>query len=131
MTRILGISGSLRRDSYNTELLRAAAQELPPGVELELFEGLKAVPAYDADEDVNPDVVTGRHLVDEAAEIPLQLRHAGAELVAAALEIDQVLALGRRREGIRRGVGRVAPRHRDAPHAQPPPKKLPVNLPFW
>ena len=38
--RILGISGSLRRDSHNTSLLRAAALSLPSGVELELFDGL-------------------------------------------------------------------------------------------
>ena len=50
--RILGISGSLRKDSHNTALLRAAAELLPPGVELELFEGLRDVPPYDADEDV-------------------------------------------------------------------------------
>ena len=49
--RILGISGSLRRDSHNTALLRAAAELLPPGVELELFDGLKAIPPYDADDD--------------------------------------------------------------------------------
>ena len=49
--RVLGISGSLRRDSHNTKLLRAAADMLPPGAELELWEGLKAVPPYDADDD--------------------------------------------------------------------------------
>jgi chromate reductase len=50
--RILGISGSLRRDSHNTGLLRAAAIVLPPGAELELFDGLAAVPPYDEDADV-------------------------------------------------------------------------------
>lgn len=49
--KVLGISGSLRRDSHNAELLRAAALQLPPDVELELWEGLKAVPPYDADDD--------------------------------------------------------------------------------
>jgi chromate reductase, NAD(P)H dehydrogenase (quinone) len=49
--RILGISGSLRRGSYNTQLLRAAGELLPPGVELELWDGLKSVPPYDADDD--------------------------------------------------------------------------------
>jgi chromate reductase len=49
--RILGISGSLRRESHNTALLRAAAELLPPGVELELYEGLKAIPPYDQDDD--------------------------------------------------------------------------------
>jgi chromate reductase, NAD(P)H dehydrogenase (quinone) len=54
MLRILGISGSLRRDSHNTNLLRAAADLLPPGVELEIYDGLRDVPAYDADLDVEP-----------------------------------------------------------------------------
>lgn len=49
--RILGISGSLRRDSHNTTLLRAAATLLPPSAELVVYDGLRAVPPYDADED--------------------------------------------------------------------------------
>jgi chromate reductase len=53
--RVLGISGSLRRDSHNTALLRAAARLLPPGAELELWEDLKAVPPYDADDDEGLD----------------------------------------------------------------------------
>jgi chromate reductase, NAD(P)H dehydrogenase (quinone) len=52
--KILGISGSLRADSHNTSLLRAAAELLPPGAELELWAGLKAVPPYDEDDDVQP-----------------------------------------------------------------------------
>jgi chromate reductase len=54
VTRILGISGSLRRDSHNTNLLRAAAEAAGPDVELELYEGLKEVPPYDEDDDVHP-----------------------------------------------------------------------------
>jgi chromate reductase len=50
--RVLGISGSLRRDSHNAKLLRAAAELLPPGAELELWGDLKAVPPYDADDDL-------------------------------------------------------------------------------
>ena len=49
--RVLAISGSLRRGSHNTTLLRAAADLLPPSVELELFDGLKAVEPYDEDDD--------------------------------------------------------------------------------
>ena len=52
--KILGISGSLRRDSYNTKLLRAAAELLDEGVELELYDGLKAVSPYDEDDDLDP-----------------------------------------------------------------------------
>jgi chromate reductase len=52
--RILGLSGSLRRGSHNTSLLRAAAMSLPSGVELEVFDGLRDLPHYDADLDVEP-----------------------------------------------------------------------------
>jgi chromate reductase len=49
--RILGVSGSLRADSHNTRLLREALGLLGPGVEAELFDGLKDVPPYDEDDD--------------------------------------------------------------------------------
>ena len=49
--KILGISGSLRRDSHNTQLLRAAAELVPDDVEFELWEGLKAVPPFDEDDE--------------------------------------------------------------------------------
>lgn len=67
--RILGISGSLRRDSHNTRLLRAAAELLPPGSELVLFDGLRDLPHYDADLDVSPAhpaVQALRDAIDEA-----------------------------------------------------------------
>ena len=51
---ILGISGSLRRDSYNAKLLRAAEELLPGFVELAIWEGLKEIPPYDEDDDVQP-----------------------------------------------------------------------------
>jgi len=47
--RVLGISGSLRRDSHNSALLRAAAARLPAGAELVEYGGLAEVPPYDAD----------------------------------------------------------------------------------
>jgi len=52
--RILAISGSLRRGSYNTLLLETVAELLVDGVELAIFPGLKAVPPYDQDDDVEP-----------------------------------------------------------------------------
>src|SRR5215207_5624027 len=52
--RVLGISGSFRRDSKNTRLLRAAAMALPPGVELERYDGLAALPPFCEDADVVP-----------------------------------------------------------------------------
>ncbi len=52
--KVLGISGSLRRSSYNSMLLRAADTLLPSGAELEIFDGLKAIPPYDGDDDTSP-----------------------------------------------------------------------------
>jgi chromate reductase len=71
--RILGISGSLRRDSYNTRLLAAAAHALPDGVELVRWNGLAAVPPFDEDA--------------EAAPAPAAV----ADLRAAIAESDAVL----------------------------------------
>ncbi len=50
MTTILGLSGSLRRASFNTGLLRAAAELVPEGVELRVGT-IRGVPLYDADEE--------------------------------------------------------------------------------
>jgi chromate reductase len=47
--KVLGISGSLRRDSYNSALLRVAAERLPAGVELVEYERLREIPPYDSD----------------------------------------------------------------------------------
>ena len=52
--KVLGLSGSLRDASYNSMLLRAAAELLPHDVEFELWDGLKAIPPYDEDDDVDP-----------------------------------------------------------------------------
>ena len=51
--RILAVSGSLREDSYNTSLLRAAVEAAPEGVEVELADPalLAALPLYDQDLD--------------------------------------------------------------------------------
>ena len=46
--RIAGISGSLRKGSYNAALLRAAVELAPPGVHVETL-GIRDVPPYDDD----------------------------------------------------------------------------------
>jgi chromate reductase, NAD(P)H dehydrogenase (quinone) len=85
---ILGISGSLRDDSYNTLLLRAAADLL--GEDAVLYERLKEVPPYDADDDVHPapaavaevrDLVAGADAVlfatpEYNSSVPGQLKNA-------------------------------------------------------
>jgi chromate reductase, NAD(P)H dehydrogenase (quinone) len=51
--RVLGISGSLRRDSHNTKLLRAAGELVEQhGAQFELFDALKAIPPYNEDDDI-------------------------------------------------------------------------------
>lgn len=47
--RVLGIAGSLRRDSYNHALLRDAAERLPAGAEWSEFDRLAEIPPYDSD----------------------------------------------------------------------------------
>ena len=59
--RVLGISGSLRGDSYNTKLLRHAGELFEDeGVEFSIYDGLKDVPPYDEDDDMDgaPEAVS-------------------------------------------------------------------------
>jgi chromate reductase, NAD(P)H dehydrogenase (quinone) len=78
--RVLGLSGSLRRGSLNTALLRAAAERLPAGVELVEFERLADIPPYD--EDLDPSSAG-----DDFAAAPDAVR----ELRDAILAADAVL----------------------------------------
>lgn len=48
MTRILALSGSLRVRSFNTALARAAREQAPDGVEIEV-DTLHGIPLYDGD----------------------------------------------------------------------------------
>lgn len=73
--KILGISGSLRRGSYNTSLLGAAAGLLPADMEFELWGGLKEVPPYDEDDDTEEA---------PAAAVALREAIAGADAVLFA-----------------------------------------------
>jgi len=59
MTRVLGISGSLRRGSYNAALLRAAVRLMPPQATLEVAT-IRGIPLYDYDVEVQgmPPTVT-------------------------------------------------------------------------
>ena len=52
--RVLGISGSLRRDSHNTALLRHAGELFEAeSVDFEIYDGLRDIPPYDEDDDVD------------------------------------------------------------------------------
>jgi chromate reductase len=58
--RVLGVAGSLRRASLNRQLLRAAAELLPPAAELVEFAGLKYLPPFDEDDEPAPGEVVIR-----------------------------------------------------------------------
>jgi chromate reductase len=73
--KVLGISGSLRRDSHNDALLRAAAERLPAGAELALYDRLGEIPPYD--EDVELDGVP-----ETVQELREAIRSADAVLIA-------------------------------------------------
>ena len=73
--RILAVSGSLRRSSYNTRVLRAAADLVPAGVELELYEELELVPPYNEDRDTE---------TPPAAAVRLREAIAGADALLIA-----------------------------------------------
>ncbi len=67
--RVLAISGSLRDAANSTALLRALREEAPKGVQIDVWDGLKAVPPYDQDDDVVPapaPVAAFRDLVRDA-----------------------------------------------------------------
>jgi chromate reductase len=65
--RVLAISGSLRKESHNTKLLRAAAELLPPSAELEFLEGLRDVPPYSEDDDTDAAPAAVQRLRDAIA----------------------------------------------------------------
>lgn len=73
--RILGITGSLRRDSYNHALLREAAERLPAGAELVEFDRLGEIPPYDAD-------VEAEGTPEPVAALRQAMRNADAVVVA-------------------------------------------------
>jgi chromate reductase, NAD(P)H dehydrogenase (quinone) len=70
--RILGIAGSLRRQSYNRAALRAAVQLAPQDAAVEVFE-LDGIPGFNQDEEQNPPA--------KVAELKQRVRSADAILL--------------------------------------------------
>jgi chromate reductase len=64
--KLLGISGSLRRDSYNSLLLDNVRELIADDVELELYDALKDVPPFDEDDESEPAPAVA-HLRDAIA----------------------------------------------------------------
>ena len=70
--RILGIAGSLRRESYNRAALRAATQFVPDGATLEIFE-LDGIPGFNQDDEQKPPA--------KVVELKNRIREADAVLI--------------------------------------------------
>ena len=70
---ILGIAGSLRKESYNKAALRAAQHLCPPGAKLEIHD-LAGLPLFNQDEERNPH--------PKVAEFKQRIRAADAVLIA-------------------------------------------------
>ncbi len=70
--RILGIAGSLRRESYNRAALRAATHLVPEGASIEIFE-LDGIPGFNEDEEQNPPA--------KVVELKRRIREADAILI--------------------------------------------------
>jgi chromate reductase len=71
---ILGFAGSLRRDSYNKALLRAAQELMPSGAELTIFD-LAGIPLFNQDLEREP--------VERVREFKAAIRAADALLIAS------------------------------------------------
>jgi len=71
--RIIGFAGSLRKGSFNKALLRAAAELLPDGVELDIFD-LEGIPPFNQDHENEP--------VERVKEFKARIKAADAVLIA-------------------------------------------------
>lgn len=72
--KVLGFAGSLRRDSYNKYLLRAAADLLPQDLTLEIFD-IAGIPAFNQDIEVDDMPL-------KVKEFKSKIRQADAILIA-------------------------------------------------
>ncbi len=70
---IIGIAGSLRRQSYNSSALNAAKELLPEDAVLDIFE-LEGIPVFNQDHDQDPPA--------KVAELKKRIRAADAVLIA-------------------------------------------------
>jgi chromate reductase len=73
---VLAMSGSLRRASQNTALLRAAQRHGPPGLSIDLYTGLADLPPYNQDHD-------GDHAPEPVVDLRAAIAAADGLLIAS------------------------------------------------
>jgi len=71
--KILGIAGSLRRESYNKMLLHAARELAPQGITIDTFDELDQIPLFNQDDEQNP--------APKVTELKQRIRNADAILI--------------------------------------------------
>jgi chromate reductase len=71
--KVLGFAGSLRKDSYNKALLRAARELVPEDAELEIFD-LEGIPPFNQDRELDQ--------TEKVGEFKAKIRAADALLIA-------------------------------------------------
>ncbi|GCD88103.1 NADPH-dependent FMN reductase [Nocardioides sp. LS1] len=74
-TNVLGISGSLRQESFNTRLLHASGALAPLGMNIDVYEDLAHIPPYNSDND-------GENAPQAVENFRAQVRDADALLIA-------------------------------------------------
>ena len=116
--RVLGISGSLRSGSHNTNLLRVAAQVVSPPHELEIFNGLRNVPPYDADEDTDPAPEAVQRLRDAIAKADALRNQPVAVIGASTGMFGAVWAQAEARKVLGATGARVVDVELPVPHAE-------------
>ena len=72
---ILGIAGSLRKDSYNKSAVRAAQQLCPDGAKIEIYD-IAGLPLFNQDEEKNP--------TPKVTDFKQRIRAADAILISTA-----------------------------------------------
>jgi chromate reductase, NAD(P)H dehydrogenase (quinone) len=71
--KVLAFAGSLRKSSYNKALIRAAVEEAPQNIAIEVYD-LEGIPLYNADQENNP--------AQKVVEFKEKIRGADALLIA-------------------------------------------------
>jgi chromate reductase, NAD(P)H dehydrogenase (quinone) len=96
--KILGVCGSLQRQSGNLALLEVAAASAPPGVEVVLFDGLRELPHFNPDIDASgaPESVRRwRHALAESDAVLIASPEYGFSLPGVLKNgIDWVIGSG-------------------------------------
>jgi chromate reductase len=72
LIRVIGVAGSLRRDSYNKAALRAAQKLAPEGMSIDIFD-LEGIPPFNQDHEKTPP--------ERVVEFKKQIRESAAVLI--------------------------------------------------